>query len=100
MASKIIAIFRATPLDFLLSNFLLHNLLFHHPRLLEQIGQLIPIISIVVLHLQALLSHASLDMMQHCNQMIDDDLLQPHHAHSPIDKIARLYKEFNFSTMI
>jgi integrase len=43
-----------------------------------------------VLHLQAMLGHASLDMVQHYAQMIDDDLLQSHHAHSPIDNLTRL----------
>lgn len=43
-----------------------------------------------VLHLQALLGHASLDMVQHYAQMVDDDLLQAHKAHSPIDNLSRL----------
>jgi integrase/recombinase XerD len=43
-----------------------------------------------VLHLQALLGHASLDMVQHYAQMIDEDLLTSHQAHSPIDNLARL----------
>jgi integrase len=43
-----------------------------------------------VLHLQAMLGHASLDMVQHYAQMVDDDLLQEHKAHSPIDNLSRL----------
>ena len=43
-----------------------------------------------VLHLQAMLGHASLDMVQHYAQMVDDDLLQSHKAHSPIDNFSRL----------
>jgi len=43
-----------------------------------------------VLHLQALLGHASLVMVQHYAQMVDDDLLLSHRAHSPIENLARL----------
>lgn len=43
-----------------------------------------------MLYLQAMLGHASLDMVQHYAQMVDDDLLQSHQAHSPIDNLARL----------
>ena len=43
-----------------------------------------------VLHLQAMLGHAGLEMVQHYAQMVDDDLLQAHNAHSPIDNLARL----------
>ena len=43
-----------------------------------------------VLHLQAMLGHASLGMVEHYAQMLDDDLLQAHQAHSPIDNLARL----------
>ena len=39
------------------------------------------------LHLQALGGWADLEMVQHYAQMIDDDLLQEHHAHSPVDLI-------------
>jgi site-specific recombinase XerD len=46
-----------------------------------------------VLHLQALLGHSSLEMVRPYAQMIDDDLLQDHHAHSPIDNLARLRQE-------
>jgi len=46
-----------------------------------------------VLHLQAMLGHASLDMVQHYAQMVDDDLLQEHKAHSPIDNLQRLTKK-------
>lgn len=44
-----------------------------------------------VLHLQAMLGHASLDMVQHYAQMVDDDLLQAHQAHSPIDNLSHLH---------
>lgn len=43
-----------------------------------------------VLHLQALLGHASLDMVQHYAQMLDEDLLQAHKQYSPIDNLSRL----------
>jgi len=43
-----------------------------------------------VLHLQALLGHASLAMTMHYAQMVDDDLLQAHKAHSPIDNLPNL----------
>ena len=39
------------------------------------------------LHLQNLGGWASLDMVQHYAQMIDEDLLQEHKAHSPIDRL-------------
>ena len=42
------------------------------------------------LHLQGLLGHASLIMVEHYAQMVDDDLLQAHKAHSPIDNLTRL----------
>jgi site-specific recombinase XerD len=38
-----------------------------------------------VLHLQALLGHKSQEMVMHYLQLVDDDLLQAHSAHSPID---------------
>jgi len=40
-----------------------------------------------VLHLQAMLGHASVDMVGYYAQMVDDDLLQAHKQHSPIDGI-------------
>ncbi len=43
-----------------------------------------------VLHLQALLGHASLEMVQHYAQLVDDDLLEAHRVHSPIDNLGRL----------
>jgi integrase/recombinase XerD len=46
-----------------------------------------------VLHLQALLGHASLDMVQYYAQMVDDDLLESHRMYSPIDNLARLTKK-------
>jgi site-specific recombinase XerD len=43
-----------------------------------------------ILHLQAILGHSDLDMVQHYAQMVDDDLLQSHKAHSPIDNLSKL----------
>jgi integrase/recombinase XerD len=40
-----------------------------------------------VLHLQAMLGHANLDMVYHYAQMVDDDLLQAHRKYSPIDNL-------------
>jgi integrase/recombinase XerD len=40
-----------------------------------------------VLHLQALGGWSSLDMVQHYAQMVDDDLLQAHKQHSPVDNL-------------
>lgn len=42
------------------------------------------------LHLQAQLGHASLEMVRHYAQMVDDDLLEDHRAHSPIENLGRL----------
>ena len=42
-----------------------------------------------------MLGHASLDMVRHCAQMVDDDLLQTHQAHSPTDNLQRLNKNKN-----
>jgi integrase len=39
------------------------------------------------LHLQNLGGWASLDMVQHYAQMVDEDLLQAHKAHSPVDNL-------------
>jgi site-specific recombinase XerD len=39
------------------------------------------------LHLQHLGGWASLDMVQHYAQMVDDDLLAEHRAHSPVDHL-------------
>jgi len=39
------------------------------------------------LHLQNLGGWASLDMVQHYAQMVDDDLLREHKAHSSIDNL-------------
>lgn len=44
------------------------------------------------LHLQALGGWASLEMVKHYAQMVDDDLLQAHKSASPIDHLARLRK--------
>jgi site-specific recombinase XerD len=43
-----------------------------------------------VLHLQALLGHSSLDMVQYYAQMNDADLIQAHRQYSPIDNLSRL----------
>jgi integrase len=43
-----------------------------------------------VLHLQALLGHASLDMVQHYAQMVDEDLIQAHQVYSPVGNLAHL----------
>jgi integrase/recombinase XerD len=43
-----------------------------------------------VLHLQAMLGHEDLTMIQHYAQMVDEDLLQAHKAHSPIVNLDRL----------
>ena len=40
--------------------------------------------------IQAMLGHAGLEMVQHYAQMVDDDLLNAHNAHSPIDNLSRL----------
>ena len=40
-----------------------------------------------VLHLQAMLGHESLEMTRHYAQMVDDDLIQSHKAHSPVDNL-------------
>lgn len=43
-----------------------------------------------VLHLQAMLGHENLEMTRHYAQMVDEDLLQAHKAHSPVDNLKRL----------
>jgi site-specific recombinase XerD len=43
-----------------------------------------------VLHLQGLGGWESLHMVYHYAQMVDDDLLQAHKQHSPIDNLSRL----------
>jgi len=43
-----------------------------------------------VLHLQALLGHATLDMVEHYAQLEDTDLLQAHNVYSPIDNLSKL----------
>jgi hypothetical protein len=40
-----------------------------------------------VLHLQNLGGWEDLDMVQHYAQMVDEDLLQSHKAHSPVDNL-------------
>lgn len=46
-----------------------------------------------LLHLQALGGWEGLEMVRHYAQMVDDDLLQSHKAHSPIDNLPRLRKK-------
>jgi len=43
-----------------------------------------------VLHLQDMLGHSSLAMVEHYAQMEDSDLLRSHKQHSPIDNLSRL----------
>ncbi len=43
------------------------------------------------LHLQALGGWADMTMVSHYAQMVDEDLLEAHRAHSPIDNLARLH---------
>jgi site-specific recombinase XerD len=38
-----------------------------------------------VLHLQAMLGHEGLEMTRHYVQVVDDDLLREHRAHSSVD---------------
>ena len=40
-----------------------------------------------VLHLQAILGHSSLEMVQHYAQLMDEDLIREHRAHSPVDNL-------------
>ena len=42
-----------------------------------------------VLHLQATLGHEDLEMTRHYAQMVDEDLLQAHRQHSPVDNLAK-----------
>ncbi len=43
-----------------------------------------------VLHLQALGGWEGLEMVKHYAQLIDDDLLREHKAHSPVDNLSKL----------
>ena len=43
-----------------------------------------------VLHLQALLGHSTLEMVNHYAQLVDDDLLDAHRVYSPVDNLDRL----------
>jgi integrase/recombinase XerD len=45
------------------------------------------------LHLQALGGWESLQMVEHYAQLVEDDLLRSHKAHSPIDNLPRLRKK-------
>ena len=40
-----------------------------------------------ILHVQLMLGHESLEMIRHYAQIVDEDLLQAHKAHSPIDNL-------------
>jgi integrase/recombinase XerD len=40
-----------------------------------------------VLHLQAILGHSSLEMVQHYAQLMDEDLIREHSTHSPVDNL-------------
>ncbi len=42
-----------------------------------------------VLHIQALLGHVSLDMVERYAQMVDEDLIQAHRSYSPIDNLGK-----------
>jgi integrase/recombinase XerD len=42
-----------------------------------------------LLELQALMGHASLEMTKHYIHMLDDDLLEAHKEHGPVDKYLR-----------
>jgi site-specific recombinase XerD len=39
-----------------------------------------------LLELQALMGHASFEMTKHYIQMLDEDLINAHREHGPIDK--------------
>lgn len=45
------------------------------------------------LHVQSMLGHSSLAMVEYYAQMEDDDMLQAHSEHSPIDNLARLKRK-------
>jgi site-specific recombinase XerD len=40
-----------------------------------------------LLHLQGLLGHSTIEMTRRYVQMLDDDLLEAHRVHGPIDHI-------------
>lgn len=42
------------------------------------------------LHVQHMLGHEGLEMVQHYAQMVDDDLLQAHTEHGPMDSLGRV----------
>lgn len=42
-----------------------------------------------VLHLQAMLGHSSLAMVEHYAQLMDEDLIREHKAHSPMDSLKK-----------
>jgi len=41
------------------------------------------------LHLQGLLGHSTLEMTRRYVQMVDDDLVEAHHDHGPVDKMLK-----------
>lgn len=41
------------------------------------------------LHLQGLLGHSTLEMTRRYTQLVDDDLVEAHHAHSPVDTFIK-----------
>jgi site-specific recombinase XerD len=41
------------------------------------------------IHLQGLLGHSTLDMTRRYIQMVDDDLVQAHKEHGPVDTMMR-----------
>lgn len=43
-----------------------------------------------VLTLQTMLGHSDLSMVKHYAQMVDEDLIESHKSHSPIDNLDRL----------
>lgn len=49
-----------------------------------------------VLHLQTMPGHESLEMTRHDADMVDEDLLREHKAHSPIDNLSKLESQAMF----
>ena len=45
-----------------------------------------------LLHLQGLLGHSTIEMTRRYVQMVDDDLLEAHKTHGPIDNFLRAPK--------
>jgi hypothetical protein len=42
-----------------------------------------------LVELQALLGHDSLDMVWRCIEMLEDDLINAHREHEPVDRYAK-----------